>query len=380
MAVSLEQLLSSHVITRVISRIKTPQSALQSWFGMLPGGPNVNPVGGRRTGWDIFDRTRLLAKGRAPGTGPASSAPQVIGHVLATIYRSHEKILLQDERLFRTRPLGRGWGEVDVMGQRYVAAQQAMLAQKFYNVREFMISRMLRGGFYLHAVGNDDLLPSDVATGSLMTVDYRVPSGNKGRLDMLGEGNILDTTWSAANTDIPKHLFSINRAFEQLHGRPLRHVWLNSKMFAHVLNNNAVKGLSGTANVVFSEWAASPYTSAEGVPDTGHTVVLRGLPWLTWHVYDAGLEVWNGSTFAFTQFFPDNYAAFLPDPGNDWVELHEGSEIVRENLMDPGTERYGLFGWSEPTTQPAGFELIMVDNCLPALYVPKCVAWGNIVF
>lgn len=374
MAISYDQVLSAPVVTRVISRIKTPQSRFQNFFGANPGGPSVNSVGGHHFGWDIFDRTRTIARGRAPGVGPATVAPKAIGHVSAAIYRAHEKLMLLDERLFRTRPLGEMWGTIDVRGQRYVRQQENYLAQRFRNSREFMISRMLRGTFMLLNSG-DDWVPVD--SGGTMTIDYQVPATNKNQLALDTGSDIIGTSWATvATAPVPNDCLEINAGFEQQHGRPLRHVWCNTNLLVYLLTNTDLKNLAGTANVVFEDWRQSPEVSPEGIQDTGHEVVFRGIPWLRFHIYDAGLEV-NGT---YTKFIPDANAIFLPDPGPDWFELVEGSEIVRENVLSPGGEQFGLYAWTEPTTQPAGFELLSVDNCLPSLYIPKCVAYGTVVF
>jgi hypothetical protein len=125
-----------------------------------------------------------------------------------------------------------------------------------------------------------------------------------------------------------------------------------------------------------SSFAPSGYRNADGIEDPGLTVVFRALPWLTWHVYDAGLDV-NGT---YTKFLSDTTAVFLPEPGNDWIEWIEGSEVVAENVLDGGTERYGLHAWSTRVIDPAGWELKVVDNGIPAPYVPKCIAYGTVIF
>jgi len=373
--VSLHELLSAPVVTRVISTIKTPQSRLQGFFGMGAGGNNINPVGGHHAGFDIFDKTRTLAHGRAPGTGPSTISPNVIGHVPVTIYRAHEKMPLLEERIFRTRPLGGQWGDVDNRGQRYITSQEEYLAQRFRNFREFMLSRMLRGGFGLLASG-DDWIPVETDAGTF-NVDFQVPAASKTKLNLLGAGDIVGTSWATvATADVIGDCLEINAAFEQLHGRPLRHVWCNSTILQYLLTNTGLKNAGGTANIVFSSWNQEVTRSAEGIPGTGHEIVFRALPFLTFHVYDAGLTV-NGT---YTKFFDDTHAVFLPDPGADWAEMLEGSEIVAENRLDPGSERYGLAAWTERFTQPAGFELIAVDNAVPALYIPTCVAYGTVVY
>lgn len=373
--VSLHQLLGSPTVTAMISRIKTPMSRFQDFFGMNPGGSAVQSPGGDKFGWDIMDTTRALAKGRPPSVGPASSALQPIAHQTASAYRAHEKILLLESRIFRNRPLGSNWGTVEPRGQRYVLGQERILAQKFRNNREFMVSRMMRGGFDV-LISGDDWIPVELSAGN-MSIDFKIPAGNKSQLDLLGAGDIIGTSWAlVATADIFADVMDINSAFEQLHGYPVRHVWMNSTGIRNVFNNTKLQGLTGTANRVFTTFAPTGLRSPEGIEDTGFTVVFGAIPWLTWHVYDAGLDV-NGT---YTKFIPDDVAVFMPDPSPAIAEWYEGSEIVAENVMDPGTERYGLAAWSTRVIDPAGFELKALDVGLPVLYLPKAIAYATVVF
>lgn len=373
--VTVPQLLGTATVTRAVSRIKTPMQRLQSFFGMLPGGPSANPVGGRQAIWDIMDKTRTIATGRPPVAGPANIPLQKIGQGSAPMFRASEKLLLEEERIFRTRPLGGNFGDVDTRGQRYVAQQEAYLGQRFSNLREFMVSRMLRGEFYIKINNGDELTVTDTA-GSNIKVDFLIPAGNKSQLNITGSGNTISATWSNAGTPIVDNIMALNAAFEQAHGFPLRHVWCDSVIWGYVMNNTQVRNLGGSANTVFSQFTPTGLTNVEGIQDTGFTGVLRAIPWLTFHVYDAGLDV-DGT---FTKFFPSTNAAFLPDPDSRIAEMYEGSEIVAENVMDPGTERYGMAAWTTRVIDPAGFELKAVDNCLPVLYVPKAVGWGTVSF
>jgi len=146
---------------------------------------------------------------------------------------------------------------------------------------------------------------------------------------------------------------------------------MNSVGLLNVLNNTKLQGLAGTANRTFTVFTPSGATSAEGNPDIGYTVVMQAIPWLTWHIYDAGLDV-NGT---FTKFIPDTGAFFVPEPSSDWAEWAEGSEMIAENFNDPAEERYGLQAWT-----PAGFDLKSVDVGLPLVYVPSVYQFGTVVF
>lgn len=380
--ITLQQLMQTPVITKVVSRIKTPLSLFQNFFGMSPGGAASQNVSGRHLGWDIFDKTRLIAEGRAPGTGPATVQRKSVGHVSAVAYRAHEKITLLHEEIFRTRPLGQQFGVVDLNGQNYINNQIGYLTQRFRNSREFMISRMLRGGFGVLQTG-ESWVPVEKGAGTF-DVDYNIPSTHLSKLDMGTGSDIIGTSWDNAAAPIIGDVLAVNKAFERLHGRPLRHIFINSTMFANLLANTELKNVGGTAYRIFDSLSARQMKSEEGIPDSGFDVVFRGLPLQTFHVYDGVLNVnqnTDSDTVANTSLFiPDNNAIFLPEPSNDWVGWINASEYVKENVMDAGRQVFGFHSWSTNTIDPAGIELKMLDNGLPVLYVPKCVAYGTCVY
>lgn len=378
---TLQEVLSPSVVNRVISRIKVPQSRLQNFFGMQLGGPNNNPIGRRVFSWDIFDKTRTIAKIRAPGSGPATTAPQTVGRVAGTFPRVHEEVRLDYEKLHNLRALGRPAGEIDQMGLNYITRQEEFLATRFANFREFMTSRMMKGSFDILQDG-DDWIPVDAGNGTF-SVDYKVPAGNKNQLNMLGSGNIIDARWDNSGTSIFSHLTSINQAMEQLTGRPLRHVWTDSTSWTSVLTNTQIHDVGGTANTVFAQFDTVDERGPDGLPVNEFTGVLRAIPWLKWHIYDAGLDVaTTGGSTTFTRFFDSTYGEtiFLPDPGPDWVEMVVGSEPVIEAYGAPPVERFGFYAWTFSNIKPASIELIAVDNAIPALYVPKAIAYGKTLF
>ena len=377
-AVTLQQLLGTASVTRAISRLKVPNSRMQQAIGMQIGGPHVTSPGGMSVSWDIMDATRTLSTGRPFGAGPATTAPQIIGQVTAAMWRTHEKILILESRVFRTRPLGRPHGTVDTRGQGYITKQEKYLAQRVRNTREFLVSRMMRGQFDVLMTGEDYIL---VDSGGTFTVNFQVPAGNLTTLNMTDlDGTsvhgaaILGGDWQTDATDIIGDLLQINAAFEVQHGRPLRHVWINSNEVENLFSNTGIVNAGGTANTIFNSFTPDATRSPDGVLDTGFTMVLRALPWLTFHIYDAGLVV-NGT---FTKFIPDNKAIFLPDWESDMGEWNEGSDIVAENLLDQGREVFGFHAWTTRVIDPPGWELKVIDVGIPGLYMPFSVAYGTI--
>ena len=367
--VSFEQITSSEFISRVISQIRTPRSKFQNFYQIGNGMANVTTPGGAQVGWDTFNATRQMARGRPRGSGPGTARKNPTGHVSAHMFRTHEKTIILQEQLFRSRPLGQNFGVIEAFGQSHLTKQEEAMGQRFSNTREFMVAKMFQGGFDLKLVG-EDWLPVTSGSGNL-PVDFQIAAGNKSKLDMLGAGDIINISWDQkATAKIATDLLQINSAFEQLHGWPLEHIWLNSDTLAKFLDNDQLTSLAGTANRVFDRFTRED----AGFPDL--QIVFSGVPMFTFHVYDAPLEEEDTRT----KIIPDDRAIFTPSPDSQWLEWMEGSEIVAENIMDTGTERFGMHAWMERQTQPASWELIGVDNGLPALYVPDTVAFGTIIF
>lgn len=359
--IAYNQLLSLPQVTRVVSTIKTPGSVFQQWLGFMPGGRNVTNIRGNMFAFDQFNKTRKIATHRPSGTGPATVTPQTIGQTPIKLSRAHEKIHLLQDKVFNTRPIGGNYGDVDVNGQSYVTKQEDFIAQRFRNNRELLTAFMLRGSIQLKVSG-DEYVP--VASGGQVTISF---------------GTLLDATSyfnggtiATISTDLISAFLALNAGMEQGAGWPLRHVWINSTVFGYLNKNTGFLNAGGSANTVWQTYTTSPYSSAEGVPDSGFVASFKCLPWLQFHVYDAGLDI-DGT---FTKFIPDDHIIATPEPSNDWTEMVEGSEMIAENVMDmSGREVTGIAAWTERTTQPAGWDLIAVDNALPVLYKPNAIAY-----
>ncbi len=364
---SIQQVLAPKTILQAISQIEMPGTTLQSIFGWAFGGTNLTGQPGRNFSYDIFDNTRKIATGRVPGQAASRQKPQRVGHVHGTFPRSAETISLLDEELLNRRRLGGPVAELDRQGESYITKQEAYLGQRFANQIEFQTAAMIRGS-YSYAADGDDLRHG--FSGGETTIDFQIPSGNKSQLDMLGGGDILDADWTSTSTDIPLHLQNINTALVQLTGLGLSHVILTGTGWQHVINNTKVQTLGGSSNVVFE--------SMRRVGQGEFSAVLRAIPWVTFHVVDYGLDVWDGSSETYTKLIENDHAAFLPEVSARWVQYLEGSEIVTEGPGGVRAERFGFYAYSYPTHDPSGWDLCAVMNGIPALYTPKMLAYGLI--
>lgn len=367
MPLSAQQLLAPKTILQAISQLDLPGASLQRLFGWGAGGTNRARQSGRNFSYDIFNHTRKLASARGPGQAASRQAPQRVGHVQATFPRSSEAIPLLDEDLLNRRRIGGPSDELDEGGESYITRQEAYLAQRFTNLIEFQTAAMLRGSYSFDTVG-DDLRHG--FSGGDTTVDFRIPAGNKDQLDMLGDGDLIAAVWSNASTDIPAQLQNINAAMVRLTGLGLAHVVLTGVGWQYVLNNTKVQTLGGAGR--------APFETLRRVGQGEFSAVLRAIPWITFHVIDYGLEVWDGSAETFTKLVEDDHAIFLPEPSPRWAQLIEGSEIVTEGPGGVRAERFGFHPYGYATHDPSGWELCAVYNGIPALYTPQAVAYGEI--
>jgi len=364
---SIEQVLAPKTILKAISQIEMPGTTLQNLFGWGLSGTNRAQQSGRSFAYDIFDNTQTIATGRVPAQPASRQAPQSVGHVDGTFPRSAETIPLLDEDLLNRRRLGGPVNELDQRGESYITKQEAYLGQRFANLIEFQTAAMIRGA-YCYELDGDDLRHG--FSGGETTIDFQVPAGNRSQLDMLGDGNILNADWSDAGTDIPLHLQQINAAMVQQTGLGLSHVIVTGVGWQHVINNTKVKSLGGSSNVVFE--------SMKRVGQGEFSAVLRAIPWVTFHIVDYGLQVFNGTSEVFTKLIEDDHAAFLPEVSPRWVQYLDGSEVVTEGPGGIKAERFGFYAYSYPTHDPSGWDLCAIANGIPALYTPNALAYGQI--
>lgn len=368
---TLDSLLHYKVINRIVSRLRGATYKMCRTYGCLPGGVNVDRVGGEIFAWDIFDNTRRVLPGRARGTGPATKKPQAIGHVDATAARFFEQISLDYDKIFRNRTLGGPMGSVDTMGQRYLARQIQYQAQKAANTREAMLAYMFKGGYELNIVGDDvEILP--MGSGGQITVNFQHPASNQGNV-----GGIFAGDWDNVAAPIIDNLLALNRHAMQNSRYPQQIAWITGTTAGHILKNTQVKDLGGTANIVWADRDPLDFTGDQTIPENKlsniMSFVLRGYPSIRWYVYDDLIERGGTSTLTYDEFIPDGKVLFTPTPDAEWLEYKEGSEPIQRTIGGPVEEGIGLNMWTKITADPVQISLYCVDNGLPSPYVPA--AW-----
>lgn len=367
MTLSTSQVLAPKTILKTISQLELPGTTLQRLMGWGLGGTNIDQQSGRNFSYDIINPTRKIATGRIATQAASRQKPQSVTHQQDTFPRAAEAITLHDEDLLNRRAIGGPTLQLDRRGETYLTRQEVYLAQRFGNLIEFQTAAMFRGSYQF--VQDGDELRHGFSGGDT-DVDFQIPAGNKTQLNMLGAGNILNADWATTSTDIPRHLQNINTAMVQLTGLGLAHVILTGTGWQYIVNNTKVQAQGGSGNVVFE--------SLRRVGNGEFTAVLRAIPWVTFHIVDYGLEIWNGSSEVFTKLIEDDKAVFLPHPSPRWAQYLEGSEVVTEGPGGVKAERFGFYPFAYPTHDPSGWELCAVFNGIPALYQPSALAYGKI--
>lgn len=397
--ISLHDLLTPQVILKAVSRIRKFQGRLGRWVGFQPNrvnpdsvsleGPNTRNGDTRFASFRLDDVTRVVAKARAPGVGPASVSVNPVGDVRVSCARFHEKIRLLGEFLGNLSPIIGPNSQIDTAGQSYIARQTVHLAEKYNNTIELLTTGMFQDNLYFQLSG-DNLIPIIGApTGANLgfQIPFQIPAGNKSQLNLIGTGNIINVGWQNTGAPLIKNCLQIQAAMTQLSGYQPKHFWMNSLMWYNVLLNSEVRNTAGSSNTPFANYDRIKEMAMDGMPQPEFAAELRGIPWAQWHVADDVLvtnsdidPTWASApaTATFTKVFPDNTVMIAPEPSADWTEMYQGAEYVSENAGQPMTLKRGYTFWKEWVTQPSCIELIALMNCIPLLYVPKAIAFATV--
>ena len=398
MTVSLHSLLTPQVILKAVSRIRKFQGRLGRWVGFQPNrfnpdnvsleGPSARYGDTRFAAFRLDDVTRVVGKGRAPGTGPASVAVNPVGDVRVSCARFHEKVRLLGEFLGNLSPIIGPNSQIDTGGQSYIARQTVHLAEKYNNTIELMTTGMFQDNLYFQLSG-DNLLPvigAPVSPAIGVQIPFQLPAGNKNQLNLLGTGNIILIGWQNAGAPLIKNCLQIQAAMTQLSGYQPKHFWMNSIMWYNILLNTEVRNTAGSANQPFATYDRVPEMAMDGMPQPEFAAELRGIPWVQWHIADDVLvtggdidPTWSSSSGTTTvKVCPDNTVIIAPDPSPDWCEMYHGAEYISENAGQPMVLKRGYTFWKEWVTQPSCIELIALMNMIPLLYVPKAIAFPTV--
>jgi hypothetical protein len=401
MAASLHELLQPQVVLQVFSRIRPQQARLSKWLGFQPtkynpenvslSGPNTISGPTRYATFRLFDHTRVIAKARAPGTGPANVSANPVGDVRISCARLHEKIPLLYEELGNLSPIVGPNSQVDPGGQDYIQRQIRFIATQFNNAVELMSTGMLQDALWFQQQGDNwlPIISSTTPSGAAFQVNFQVPAGNKNQLNMLGTGNIIGTSWANPGAPIFANISSIKMAYAQLSGYPVTTIWVNSGTWYNIITNTEIRNLAGSANTPFAEYDNVPEMGMDGMPTGEFEAILRADPTIRFKINDQVLVTGSDIDPSYStapaaatiiKMVPDNMAFICTDPSPLWTRMYHGGEHVVENPGQPGVLRMGYYFWRQYVCQPSAVELIGLANVVPLLFINKVVAPATVIY
>lgn len=376
---SIQQILAPIVLTDVISQQMAAETWILNFMGFSPGGRNEKFFGhGRNGAFRVFNNTRQIGRGRAPGTAAAIARRQSVGEVQIVYPRMHEEIQLLAEEVHNLSKIDDPTTR-DIAGLDYIRRQTQFAGQKAGNWRAAMTIGMLRDDLYVSVQG-DDWYFNFTAAGSQFRINSNMPAGNRSQLDMLGAGDIIDQSWNNPNANIPAHLSNIDAAFQVLYGGRLEHVILRSAMWQNVINNDRVASQAGIAAAPFSTFARVVGERSDGTPLNVKTGQIAANPMVTFWITDEGLDIGAPGSETFTRYLPQNNAIFMPSPDIGIYSMQLGSEPIAEFDGGPETVRVGLSAWSKKASNPTATEIYNLDNALAINHIPNSTANGTVVF
>lgn len=377
MALTIAEAFDVKVTTKSVSRVAATGSALLRLFGMQTGGPNVLRKGGDSFGFDIFNDTRTVATGRAPGTPAATVHRQVVGRVDGVFPRINEKLPMKYKDLHLARKIGSS-NEMDPKGVDHLRKQQQFMGQRAANFRLIQLAGMLRGKMYGHVSG-DDVYYDFTSASAAYTVDWRIPSGNLSQLNMLGGGNLVSGSWADPGTDIPSQLTDIAAAFEELNGTSVELAVLTSAQWKNVKNNDFVRSQAGINDSAWVEDTPPNGMAQDGAGKKIRAYRLRGNEQILFVVTDQVLELGLQGSTTRTKLVGSTNVWFGPMPSAEYFEMIEGSEVVVPSNGE-SREVTGLFAYTKEVDDPAAVMLYTVDSAIVANYVPSASAYATVEF
>ena len=376
---SIQQILQSITLTKVVSRQMAAEKWILEFMGMAPGGRNEEFFGhGREGSYQVFNNTRQIARGRAPGVAAATARRNPIGRVPIVYPRQHERIDMLAEDLHNLSKIGDPRMR-DEAGATMIKQQTRFQSQKAANWRAVQVMGMLRDELFVHTDG-DDWTMNFTSTDAQFRINHQMPSGNKTQLDMLGAGNIISTSWDNPSATIAADLNGIDAAFQELYGGRLENIICTGAIWQHVVNNDEVASQAGIAASAFRRFERVVGTREDGSPLNVSVGEITARPGLTFWITDEGLDLGAPGSETYTKYVGVNEAVFMPSVDIGTFSFQQGSEPIAEFDGGPETVRVGLSSWSKKSADPTVTSIYVLDNGLAINHIPASVAYGTVVF
>jgi len=316
------------------------------------------------------DGTRKTARLAAYGSPSRLRSLVGISEIPVTLMNTAEHIFFSPTIMMQLQSINDEG--MQKMGIENVGIEVGQFARYFQNLRDAAVFSALCTG-YIHFDNEGNLLPS--AAGAAVTIDFGLPAGNRDQLDVLGAGDIIDATWSAAGSDIVQQILNLKGASVQLTGYRIKYAFYGKNIVGYLQGNTAL------SKYLENQKADLAKTIAGGeVPDG-----LLGLIWKPLH--EAGTLMHDGN---FKFWCPDNTVCFSPVPSPDWWGFLQGGTPVATDIgtvtpdavsmIDSINTEFGMYSYCVVENDPCRIKMVSGDVFLPTVKVPKALFIADIEF
>ncbi len=258
-----------------------------------------------------------------------------------------------------------GTGRKQVKGAETIGRQVGDSRQRSMNLRWSSLYSLLSNGKVKFDKDGNVL---DPATASPFDeVDFDIPAGNFGDLDVFGTGAIIDASWANAGTPIHTQIANLRAAARKLSGMKLEDAYHVVNVLDHLLTNNKLKEIINR-NPGFQESVAK-----NEIPDG-----FLGFRWFP--INEAFMKDKDG---AFVDFFDDDAVTFTPRASTGiWYDMVEGSYNIPTTTDVAGTlsdvfsslgQVNGMFSFAAAQLDPPGATMFYGDTFLTELLVPASI-------
>jgi hypothetical protein len=280
------------------------------------------------------------------------------------------------------------------IGMETIGRQTGDFARTFRNLRVAAITMMLANGKIMWDGQGRLTLNSGTSGASPVarTVDYQIPSTNKGQLPVprynangqVVSNPIINATWSNIGTDLLGQINALKQVAVLATGFPLVHAFCGINVKGYLFNNTEYKDYMkrnmGAQEALIKNKIVDGFGDFQW-HEMYETFYSQDLP-------NSGAALTANN--AIPIFGPDT-VVFTPDFDEPWYELIEGSfpipteAILAKDameLMDSLEEAYGHFGFAKMGVdkQPSSIVEYQGDTFLPAIMVPQSVYIATVKF
>lgn len=260
------------------------------------------------------------------------------------------------------------------LGRETVQRQIDVFGTRFKNLRVSAVySALATGGIAFDVHGN--LLPPDSSTKLIdstaaFAINFGVPTGNTGSLDVFGTGALL-TNWkydSSTNKTpgILKQLKKVKKAARKLTGFPITHAFYGENIADYIVNDPSIQAMIKGSSKIAEEAATAEIPESIGK--------------LKWIPMDQAFFV-DAAGVAKDWLDPDAIV-FTPDPSTEWWEFMSGTYPVPRSIqlasdLDQALGNFqqvsGPFSFANISINPPSLQHFAGDTFLPVLKNPNAI-------